>query len=234
MVRAMGGWVMWFEVFEAGRERGVIGSARSDDGAAWRYDGIVLREPFHLSYPCVVPWAGEHYMVPETLALGGIHLYRAHRFPDVWRRECCLVEGTFADPTVMRVGNGWAMYACGRPRTHDVLHLFVADALTGPWREHPASPVVRDDPRRGRPGGRPIVDEGRRIRFSQDCAAGYGRGLRALHVETLDATRYAEHDLDAAPVLHGTEPAWCAGGVHHLDAHALPDGTWIACHDGRP
>src|SRR5262245_57834324 len=46
-----GHWYLFFEVFDIDSRRGVIGLASSSDGLHWQYEKIILREPFHLSYP---------------------------------------------------------------------------------------------------------------------------------------------------------------------------------------
>jgi hypothetical protein len=48
LVREAAGWVMFMEVMNAGTGRGEIALARSPDGLEWSYEGVVLREPFHL------------------------------------------------------------------------------------------------------------------------------------------------------------------------------------------
>ena len=51
--RSATGWHMFFEVYDEPLRRGVIAHATSGDGLAWKYDCVVLEEPFHLSYPHV-------------------------------------------------------------------------------------------------------------------------------------------------------------------------------------
>ncbi len=51
MIRRNDQWAMYFEVFRADTRRGEIGLATSRDGRTWAYREIVLREPFHLSFP---------------------------------------------------------------------------------------------------------------------------------------------------------------------------------------
>lgn len=59
-------WHMFFEVYNFDTDRGEIAWATSQDGFAWTYQRIVLREAFHLSYPYVFEWEGRYYMIPET------------------------------------------------------------------------------------------------------------------------------------------------------------------------
>jgi hypothetical protein len=177
----------------------------------------------------VLAWEGAWFLVPETLAAGRVQLYRAHAFPRQWSPVATLVPEALADPTPFFHGGGWWLLACARPREHDTLRLFGAPELFGPWREHPASPVVQGDRLRGRPAGRVIVHEGRLLRFSQDCRRYYGRGVKMIEIVRLE-----ERDVDDELFLGPGSPAWCRTGIHHVDAQRQPDGRWLACVDGRP
>src|SRR5688572_22066182 len=107
MVRAGGSWYMLFEAFNLETDKGEIALATSDNGLDWKYQQIVLKERFHLSYPYVFEWDGEHYMVPETLDAGAIHLYKADDFPTSWSDMGPLVKSTCADPSLFRFGDTW-------------------------------------------------------------------------------------------------------------------------------
>jgi hypothetical protein len=227
-------WHMFFEVWNEDTGRGEIAHATSRDARRWDCTGVVLRESFHLSYPHVFNWQGDCYMTPETLGAGCIRLYRARRFPDRWECAAELVAGALADPTPCRFDGRWWLFACPNPATHDALALYGAARLEGPWQEHPASPIVTGDARRARPAGRVTPWNGGLLRFAQDCYPAYGTGVRALRVTEISPDAYREEEAAESPVLAPGEAPWCAQGMHHLDAHLLPDGSWIACVDGRP
>ena len=93
MVKVDGLWHMFFEVLNNQPNRGEIGRATSRDGLAWQYERIVLKEPFHLSYPYVFRWKDDFYMTPETLGANAVRLYRAVRFPDEWEYVKDMVPG---------------------------------------------------------------------------------------------------------------------------------------------
>ena len=80
MVNDGGAWYMFFEVLLAGSEKGEIGWAMSDDGLAWSYQQIVLKEPFHLSYPYVFSIGDEYYWWNRE----GMHHVDPHRVGDKW------------------------------------------------------------------------------------------------------------------------------------------------------
>jgi hypothetical protein len=232
MVRQSGEWNMFFEIMSAETARGEIGLAKSRDGLAWRYQGRVLSEPFHLSYPYVFEWQGHHYMIPETLSQGAIVLYRAFRFPFEWKPLARLVEGAFADATAFRFQDMWWLFACSTPYEHDTLRLFYSTDLTHGWTEHPQSPVIARNPSAARPGGRVVWFDSRLIRYAQDCAQYYGHRLRAFEITLLSPTSYEEHECSESPIL-STGKGWNSAGMHHADAHLIGPSKWLACVDGH-
>jgi hypothetical protein len=227
-------WYMFFEVYNTDVGRGEIGFATSKDGKMWHYRKIILREPFHLSYPYVFSYDGQFYMVPETCAEQKVWLYSATEFPEKWERLSCLIEGRdCVDPSLFFFDNKWWLYCSeGKaPQRADVLRLFYSDGLEGPWREHPASPVVSTE-RLARPAGRVIVKGSSVFRFSQNCSDCYGLSVNAFIVDTLTTAAYHEMKATPTPILQPGADRWNAGGMHHLDAHLREPGFWIACVDG--
>jgi len=234
MLRRDGVWYMFFEALDTATTKGRIALATSRDGRAWTYERVVLAERFHLSYPYVFEWDGHHYMIPESYEARSVRLYRASRFPSRWRLEAVLLQGgVFLDPSVFRFDGHWWMFVETSPEhRQDTLRLYHADSLPGPWTEHPASPIVSGNIHSARPAGRVLVHEGRILRFAQDCYPSYGTQVRAFEVTELTPTRYREREVVGSPVLAGGAGDWNRDGMHHVDAHALGDGTWIACVDG--
>ena len=232
MLRHRGRWYMYVEVKNRPDRKGEIGLATSPTGLDWTYRGIVLSEEFHLSYPYVFTWRGAIYMIPETLGLGGVHLYKAVSFPDHWSRTAILLEGSFADPSIFRCKGKWWMFVCGRPYQHDFLRIFFADELTGPWTEHPRSPIVDGNRRIARPAGRVVIWGKKVIRYAQDCYPTYGSRVRAFEITELATDSYREQESRHSPILIGSGEGWNKTGMHHVDPHQLSAGRWIACVDG--
>src|SRR5262249_555399 len=234
MVHTDGRWHMFFEVLDRSSGRGAIGLALSEDGRTWSYQHIVLAEPFHLSYPYVFEWMNEFYMVPERHQAGSIGLYRAVDFPTRWSCVGSLRDGPyFVDNSLFQYGDMWWLFTETNPEVkRDTLCLFYADELSGPWQEHPLSPLIRGDARRARPGGRVLVVDGVIIRFAQNCKTRYGTEVRAFAITELTPTTYQEREVEQNPVLRPSGMGWNACGMHHVDPHRLSDGHWLACVDG--
>jgi hypothetical protein len=235
MIQAGGLWHMFFEVLNGRSGLGEIGVASSSDAVHWKYRQIVLREPFHLSYPYVFEWENEYYMIPESYQARSVRLYKAVEFPLAWSFVGDLLTGDdFEDSSVFRFNDRWWLLndLSRAPYYAGTLRLFFSDRLDGPWTEHPKSPVVDQDPHIARPAGRVVTWNGKVIRFTQDCSPVYGIQVRAFELTELTPTTFREQELNPSPVLQGSGSGWNESGMHHLDPHLQPDGQWIACVDG--
>lgn len=224
-------WYLFCEVYDTVLNRGVIGAARSKDLESWDYLGTVLEEPHHLSYPFVFEHGGDIFMMPEARSAREVTIYRAVDFPFRWKREKTILRGRYFDASMVKHDGrywlfvGWMNYW---------LRLFHAPHPLGPWAPH-AFPFIRTYDKGGaRPGGRPVVIDGKLIRFGQDNAAHYGHQLRAWEVTALSPRWYAERPVSREPVLQPSGAGWNAVGMHHLDLHVDDAGGWVGFVDGAP
>ena len=232
MIKKDSCWYMFFEALNALTNKGVISLAESRDGLLWDYRQVVLQEPFHLSYPLVFLDEGQYYMIPECAESGELRLYRASDFPYEWDFVKTLMEGEFGDHALFKDDETWWIIANVSSKKHNETRLFFADSLRGPYSEHPSSPIVRGNASRARPGGRIPLINGVRYWLAQDCKTSYGKKLNAFQITTLNRVDYAEKLHSIKPVLAGGEFRWARRGMHHIDAHLLEGGRWIACVDG--
>jgi hypothetical protein len=234
MVNENDTWYMFFEVLNKDTQKGDIGYATSTDGFQWIYGQIILHEPFHLSYPYVFRWQGEYYLIPESCAAGSIRLYKALHFPTEWSFIETMLEGEYFDASPFYYDNRWWLFAgtSSLPGNFDTLKLYFADNLTGPWSEHPESPIAKGNPHIARPGGRVIVLDDRIIRFAQDDYPYYGNQIRAFEITGLSVTGYEEREINKSIGLKKSGRGWNAAGMHHVDAHHIDGNGWIASVDG--
>lgn len=224
-------WRLFFEVKNAATARGEIACAYGADAEVWHSGGVVLAEPFHLSYPHLTRDAGEVWMTPESIEAGAVLLYRAAPYPNRWTLQARLIEGFYADPTPFVHEGRWWMFACPRPMQHDALSLFMAERLSGPWSEHPRSPLITGDPSRCRPAGPVRMLDGEPVRFAQDCVPAYGTAVRAFAITRLTPDDYEERELVGLSLPRASGAGWNRHGSHHFDIQQ--DGNrWIAVTDG--
>jgi hypothetical protein len=229
LVRDESLWYMFFEVLNAETKRGEIAVAISLDGYRFTYKQVVLREPFHLSYPHVFRWENSYYMIPESHEAYSVRLYRATVFPTKWAHVCDLLRGNCCDTTVFRHMDKWWLFTSDR---NDVLRLYGAPDVRGPWAEHPKSPLIVGNAHVARCAGRILQTDGRLIRFAQDCAPIYGNQVHAFEITSLSDTEYEERPATDGPILKASGTGWNARGMHQIDVQEIRKGEWIASVDG--
>jgi hypothetical protein len=196
LVDAEGETHLFVEAWDRAAGRGRIGRLDpSSHSPAAHQPRLVLETPTHLSYPTLVHWRDQWFLIPENWAGGRVDLYRADPFPDHWSYMTTLLDDVrAADPTVHADGGRlWLFLTLTEPGTNPwgELSLFWADDIAGPWQPHPANPIVTDA-RRARPAGPLFQTEAGLIRPAQDCTGAYGRRIVFHRVDRLDETGYAE------------------------------------------
>jgi len=113
---------MFFETKSNGAMRGEIAVAESrDNGVTWDYIGIALKEPWHLSFPCIFQYDGRVYMVPESSASGKVSLYSALDMPLQWKREVDILDIPLVDASILEWEGHW--YLFGSPVSHSFPYL---------------------------------------------------------------------------------------------------------------
>jgi hypothetical protein len=227
-------WYLFFEAYNQIKRRGEIGVATSRNAETWSYKKIVLKSPFHLSYPHVFQWNNQFFMIPES-SHQGVVLYYAQDFPYRWKRLKTLidVEG-LVDSTIFFSDDIWWLFTSqdGKGPNDKALRLYYAAEPTGNWDEHPQNPIKSDRSNLTRCAGRVIRYNNNLIRFAQNGLPAYGTDVRAFEVVKLNREEYQEKQMCMKPILCCSSQSWNQGGMHHIDAHCIEDGIWLACVDG--
>ena len=187
----------------------------------------VLNEPWHLSYPFVFEADGETWMLPEAHRSNRLTLYKAIDFPTGWEPAHVIeLDHVAVDATpVFHDGRWWLFYTSAdrEPDKMSALHVAYADRLAGPWTPHPMNPV-RVDVASARPGGMPLVIDGRIVLPVQDCSRTYGGAIRPLTMTVLTPDRFEAEvgkalvpPASSAPFVEGFHTLSAAGPVTLVD-----------------
>ncbi len=167
----------------------------------------IIEKPYHLSYPFVFEWKGEHYLIPESGDDRTIQLYKCVGFPDKWEFQHNLMENIeAADTTLFYHRQKWWLFTSikehdGYPNW-DELFLFYSDnLLSKKWTPHPLNPII-SDVRKARPAGKIFQRNGDIYRPSQNSSKRYGYGLKFNQIVKLSETEYEEIEV------RSIEPTW--------------------------
>jgi hypothetical protein len=188
---------MFYEAFNKKKELGEIGVATVINNKIVE-NKIILKEPFHMSYPFVFNINDKIYMIPETSSIKKLLLYESVRFPDKWRLKKVLMENVeFSDATILK--------------HRDKLFLFVSKVLSPiPYRDelllftlekdfrlipHECNPIITDN-EFTRPAGRVLKYDNKLVRVSQDCSKGdYGKAIKFNEIINISIEDYQEKNI---------------------------------------
>lgn len=225
-------WNLFFEVYNNDTQQGDLAVATSRNTWIWNYQQVIIDEPFHLSYPYVFKSDGEYYLIPESFEDNSIRLYRADEFPVKWSFVQTLVEGRdYVDNSIVFYDGKWWLFSS--VTSNDTLYLHYAEILTGPWIEHPQSPIVVNDIHKARPSGRMIVYDDKLYRFTMDVNPPNGtHRVMAYEITELTPTAYAETLAQDVPVLVASGSGWNRDAMHQLDPVQVDEDSWISAVDG--
>lgn len=204
---------LFYERLDKWEGTGRICMRSTRDMQVWTEEKDVLIEPFHLSFPYVFEDGGKVYMLPETGADKSIRLYEATDDSLTrWRLVKKLMEDVkpWYDSVIYKRDEKYYLFTGTDDNVHQVEHLFVSDRLTGPYTEHPMSPIYsgRDG---GRNAGSIIEHKAKMHRPVQVCINGYGEQTSVMEIERLTPTEYSEN-LFKKNIIDTNQPPYKEGG----------------------
>lgn len=186
---------LFVEVFERNKNKGSIGYYHFINNKPV-FQGIVIEQSFHMSYPCIFLWHGNHYMIPESAAGNTLNLYKAEQFPDKWVLEKRLINGEkYVDTTIVEkdgklyalsyhtVGKKWALSVF-------LLDMETKELIRLHEKEYSANI--------GRPAGYVLNDKW--LRPAQDCSTLYGESIIWYQIDQIDSDDYREHSVKRTSV----------------------------------
>lgn len=93
---------LFVEAFNKRRKKGEIAVLEYQKNTFENFR-IVLSENYHLSYPNVFYYNGNHYMIPESSENNSIDLYIALEFPNKWKKNKIILEGKYVDTSIIKI-----------------------------------------------------------------------------------------------------------------------------------
>ncbi|OZI59589.1 glucosamine inositolphosphorylceramide transferase family protein [Bordetella genomosp. 11] len=212
---------IFFEDYYFRERKGKISVATYIDGA-FRFLGVVLDLPYHLSFPYIFEYGGATYMVPETCGNRTIELWKCTEFPLKWELHCRLMDNISAvDTIVFPYGGHWWLFT-NIDRTDGVSHCdelfaFYADRPdTDRWTPHALNPIVHS-PVKARNAGVILAPDGSVVRCAQSQGfQHYGNGVSLNRIEELTPHTYREAD---GPVNYPSFLRKPYASMHHWHHH---------------
>ena len=179
---------------------GFIAMSKSIDLRHWTVPQVVLKEPYHLSFPFVFEDHGKIYMIPESQESDSIRLYRANLDLSSFTYVRTLLEQergaginfNFNDSHIFCKDNKYYLFTSYQKDWMYYQELYVADdLLNGVFLKHPQSPICISN-EFGRNGGSIINYQGNLMRVTQDCHKDYGDNISLMEITCINENKYEE------------------------------------------
>lgn len=224
---------------------GQIVMIKTQDLKEWTKPIVVLREPFHLSFPFVFEDNGEVYMVPESEANNSIRLYKSNAdltsfiyVRTLLRQDRSLgMNCNYVDSHIYTKDGVYYLFTSYLKKWEMIQELYYTDDLiNGVFQRHPSSPICISH-EYGRNGGSLIEYNGKMLRVSQDCHKDYGDNVSLHEIVIIDKKHYEEKLYNRN--VYALNPLFPDGG-HQLNilyfkgkyvyATDYKEKHWTWCH----
>ncbi len=203
---------MFFEIKSIGRKV-FIGHAFSEDGVEYEYNKIVIDpETAQHTYPHIFKKDGRWLLLPSPGANvnGEFRVYEAVNFPTEWSLIAVPIEkGVRQDPTPILRDGVW--YLIFQNMDDDVVLRYSASLTEDTWKEHPDSPIFKNDSEeiaKCSIGGAEMVPSGRPLYGEEGVEIFYRSHINreVYHYRITELTRetFVQERVSETPVFNKT------------------------------
>ena len=154
---------------------------------------IVLKQPYHMSYPFVMRKDdGEVWVAPEASQSGKLFYYRINEESGQLENQRELVQEPLLDSTIVEHNGKYWLFCTKRGEASNKdLFIYYSDKPEGPWKAHVQNPVVSNT-KMARPAGYLVKDDNELYRVIQKCDETYGEAINVSHVTQLTENSFEE------------------------------------------
>ena len=154
---------------------------------------IIIREPYHMSFPMVFEWNGDYFMIPETSGNHSINLYQCEQFPYQWKCIASFpVDALVVDSVIINKTRDYiTLLGSETNPQNELLVRFVSYTIAKSEDGYTLdySPSDRSFTYTERNGGYPVIRDNRTCLVTQNSSTiDYGVSLSRSSYESDDFT----------------------------------------------
>jgi hypothetical protein len=230
-------WILCEQFDDHGDRVGRISLFRLHENKTLKPCGVVLSEPFHLSFPRLIEHQDSLYLTVESCQNLEVRIYAAAAITESWTLQRILLQGeAFIDPVLFQHDDDrWYLFVSTtsapslKRETAPELRLFVSDnLLEGQFREHPQSPLLISS-NGGRNAG--LLQQDHLYRVGQQTGFGgiYGQSIVVFRIDELSESTYRETAIPCLP--NGFQPSHLKRCLRASHLHTLNNYGNILTYD---
>lgn len=193
--------VCYLEDYDYHKNTACISAVEIYQDDSYQILGPVIEEPFHMSFPYLLEFDGELYMIPETHQSKSIRLYKCIDYPLQWEyQKDIMSDCSAADTMIFPYNDKWWMLTNmateGNSDQAAQLFAFYSDhPFSNRWHPHVLNPLIFDSDL-GRNAGLVYMQDNTpvRVRQKQDFNM-YGDSFSIAKITDLSEDSYKELTL---------------------------------------
>ncbi|MCM1326106.1 MAG: hypothetical protein NC094_09685 [Bacteroidales bacterium] len=145
---------------------------------------VIIKSPYHMSYPCVFEYKDEAYMIPETSQNGTLEIWKACGNLYTWKKHGILLNKVrYADSTILLINGEVYLFSYEDTAGEYISHIYglIPDTLEITEIEN-----IKHDHNIKRPAGNFILQpDGKIFRPTQNNIKSYGESMFVNQVTSI-------------------------------------------------
>lgn len=174
---------------------------------------VVIKEPFHLSFPNIFFYKDEWFMIPESGAVKQIRLYRCVKFPYEWELDTILLDGKNYVDTVFLFFNKDEAIVIAYDVNANQNDYYVLSMLSKVLYKV----NLKGELSTGRAGGSFFIRNGSIYRSVQDCVECYGDFLHLFEIKKYGVNIWEE--VEKGQLTAEDLQFDCDYGIEHIHTY---------------
>lgn len=156
-------------------------------------DKVIIDEGIHFSFPYLISYNDELYMLPETCQKGELAFYKCAEFPYKWQKHKVVLTTDCMDSTLFFKDSQWWLFYNVASAKHGegAYCIRTCKDLFGDWQSTDEQ-VVKDKMYNGRGGGNFFELDNNIYRTTQNCVGSYGKSVVINKITNLAAGSVTE------------------------------------------
>lgn len=179
-----------YEHYDYTKKRGSIRLSEVIDNQL-KNTKVLLENETHFAYPFLFEYDGKLYLAPENLESGKWNAYELDLIEGKVSAPITLIDEPLVDASILNYDNKFYVFAGLPKQANEALHIWYSDDIWGPYKKHPANPVVFN-PSSARMAGNFVFLNGEVIRPAQKSDIHYGQAIVWKKITKLNHLEYEE------------------------------------------